>query len=67
MTTEKYLCENCGNNEFVTKPNHFDLFSAEDGKLIFQESMLVEDDSQTELFCFECDEKLEFDEEDLEF
>jgi hypothetical protein len=67
MATEKYVCESCGSNEFVTKPNHFDLFSAEDGKLIFQESMLVEDDSPTELFCFECDEKLEFDDEDLEF
>ncbi|WP_338792954.1 hypothetical protein [Bernardetia sp. MNP-M8] len=67
MATEKYICESCGSNEFVTKPNHFDVFSAEDGKLIFQESMLVEDDSAIELFCFECDEKLEFDEDDLEF
>ncbi|WP_291728109.1 hypothetical protein [Bernardetia sp.] len=67
MTTEKYICENCGNHEFVTKPNQFDLFSVEDGKLVFQETMLVEDDKKIELFCFECDKKLEFDEEDLEF
>ena len=67
MTTEKYICKNCGNHEFVTKPNQFDLFSVEDGKLVFQETMLVEDDKKIELFCFECDKKLEFDEEDLEF
>ncbi len=67
MADEKYLCESCGSDEFVTKPNHCDLFSAEDGKLIFQESMLVEDDKPMELFCLECDEKLEFDDEDVEF
>lgn len=67
MTTAKYICQACGNHEFVTKPNQFDLFSAEDGQLVFQETMLLEDDKKIELFCFECDEKLEFDEEDLEF
>lgn len=67
MRKEKYICQNCGNHEFVTKPNQFDLFSAEDGQLVFQETMLVEEDKKIELFCLECGSELEFDEEDLEF
>jgi hypothetical protein len=65
METEKYICQTCGCNEFVTNPNRYDIFIAENGKLFFKKSELINE--ELELFCRECSEKLIFDEKDIIF
>jgi hypothetical protein len=62
MSREKYLCKECGNEEFVTMPNRYDVFVAMDDKLYLQSSECTEED---DLFCRECYETLTIDSDDI--
>jgi len=44
-------CE-CGSREFITKPNHYDIYEIIDGRLAFQRSEPVDDEFV--LYCREC-------------
>ncbi len=59
----KFKCEICNSEEFITKPNQYDVYKLVDGKLVFQNSELVNE--KVTLFCRECSEKMEFEEKEL--
>jgi hypothetical protein len=61
----EYKCKECGCEEFVSQPDQYSIFENKNGILVFKKSELVND--KLELFCRECSEKLEFQEEDVEF
>lgn len=56
-------CEYCGCDEFITKPNKYDIYKIIDGKPELQNSELINE--KIELFCRECSKKLEFEEKEL--
>jgi DNA-directed RNA polymerase subunit RPC12/RpoP len=61
----EYKCKTCGNTEFITNPNRYDVFQSDNDKLVLKNSELT--DETTELFCRECSKKLEFEPKDLIF
>lgn len=61
----EYRCKVCGCEEFISQPNQYDVFENYDGKLVFKKSEQIDD--ALELFCRECSEKLEFNEDDIQF
>lgn len=61
----EYKCKICGCEEFISQPNRYDVFENRNGKLVFKESEQIDD--ALELFCRECSEKLEFDEDAIQF
>ena len=63
MPLEKYLCPECGHDEFITQPNRYDVYLATEGKLYLQTTHFVDD--EVKLFCRECEEPLVFDEDDV--
>lgn len=50
-------CKQCGSNEFVTKPNRYEIYQNIDGKLVLMESPFVND--EIKLFCRACSAELE--------
>lgn len=54
---EKYIkpCE-CGSDEFVSKPNQYDIYQIIDGELVLINSKCL--DEELLLFCRECSKKL---------
>ena len=38
MKNKNLNCKECGNDEFITEPNKYDVYKAEEGKLEFQKS-----------------------------
>ena len=63
LTHLKLKCENCGCDEFITKPNRYDFYKLVSGKLVFQNSEFVEQNIR--LFCRECSEEIRFEENKL--
>ncbi len=63
MEKEKYACKSCDCVEFVTQPNKYDIFVAENNKLLLQKTEFINE--EFEFFCRECSEKLEFEEEEV--
>ncbi len=61
----EYKCKKCGCEEFVSQPNQYNIFENNNGILILKTVELVND--KLELFCRECSEKLEFNENDIKF
>jgi len=59
----KFKCEICNSEEFITKPNQYDVYKLVDGKLVFQNSEFVEQNIR--LFCRECSEEIRFEENKL--
>lgn len=60
---EQYRCKECGCEEFITQPTMYNIFENRNGKLTlvgteFTDDLLV-------LFCRECSELLEFDDENV--
>ncbi|RKY07036.1 MAG: hypothetical protein DRP65_10945 [Planctomycetota bacterium] len=51
-------CKNCGSEEFITRPNQYDIYKFVDGKLVFQNSEVT--NNEVELFCRECSERIDF-------
>lgn len=47
---KKIECKECGGEEFITKPNSYDVYAVLDNKLIFQKSKIV-DAKNKRLFC----------------
>jgi rRNA maturation protein Nop10 len=54
-------CLGCGSDEFVSKPNRYDIYKVIDKKLVLSESAFV--DEEFKLFCRECGEEYENAEE----
>ena len=54
----------CGNNEFITEPNKYDIYKAEEGKLEFQKEEIIQE--AIKLYCRECSEELEYNNSALE-
>ncbi|MDR1552471.1 MAG: hypothetical protein LBS69_03275 [Prevotellaceae bacterium] len=48
-------CE-CGSIEFISKPNHYDIYEIIDDKLILTSSDFIDDDEK--LYCRECSKEL---------
>lgn len=55
MKHEKYACQQCGCDEFISQLNQYDIFKAEDAGLVFQSSERTND--KVELFCRDCSKK----------
>lgn len=62
---EKYLCSECGHDEFATEPNRYDVFIAHAGQLYLQESLTL--DEEIMLYCRACGMKRDFAEQDVIF
>lgn len=60
-----YKCKICGCEEFVSQPNQYSVFEHREGKLICVSAETIEE--ELELYCRECSEKLEFNEDDINF
>ena len=54
MTIE---CKECGNDEFITQPNEYEIHKVIDGKLEYQRSEFTQD--ELKFYCRECHEELE--------
>ncbi len=61
----EYKCKKCACEEFISQPTKYDIFENHNGKLLFNNSELINE--ELELFCRECSEKLIFDEKDVIF
>ena len=59
----KYSCKSCGCQEFISQPNRYDVFKSENGKVVFQYSEIIDDESI--LYCRDCSEILELDTNDV--
>lgn len=51
----KYACAQCGETEFVTKLNSYDIYKAVGDELHWQSTEIAEDDFV--LYCRECSER----------
>lgn len=58
----KYACT-CGNTEFITQPNRYEVYEADGDYLVFQKD--EDTDEKPVLRCRECGKKLKFDMEDV--
>ena len=65
MKNKNLNCKECGNNEFITEPNKYDIYKAEEGKLEFQKEEIIQE--AIKLYCRECSEELEYEDSALEF
>jgi len=63
MENKKYFCSDCGCKEFITKPNRYDIFKSENGKIIFEKSEDIDD--KIILFCRDCSKEVKFESEDI--
>ena len=63
MKYPKNTCQSCGNDEFTSQPNSYDVFKLEKNKLVLQSSEAIDD--KLELYCRECSEELIFDEKSI--
>lgn len=52
MPEESCICPECESEEFVTKPNQYDVLVFEDGDFIIQESLSTND--KEKIYCREC-------------
>lgn len=50
-------CNACGSQEFVTKPNRYDIYEVINNKLVLSKSVFIED--EIKLFCRECGKDLQ--------
>jgi hypothetical protein len=55
--SKKIACKNCGNQEFITSLNAYDIYEVIDKKLVKTETEFTDD--EFELFCRDCSEKLD--------
>lgn len=46
-------CQECGHDEFCSQPNQYDIYHAENGRIVFSESTSVDDDGR--IYCRECE------------
>ena len=56
MNNPTQVCE-CGSNEFITKPNAYDIYKLVDGKVEFEKHEFIED--KFVLYCRNCSKELE--------
>jgi predicted nucleic-acid-binding Zn-ribbon protein len=54
----EYKCIKCGNDEFISQLNHYDIFTANGGKLEYIKTELTEE--KIVLYCRNCSEPLQF-------
>ncbi len=54
--TNKVKPCSCGSNEFVSKPNRYDIYQVVDNRLELTSSLIAEE--EIKLFCRECGEEL---------
>ena len=43
MKNKNLNCKECGNDEFITEPNKYDIYKAEEGKLEFQKEEIIQE------------------------
>jgi hypothetical protein len=58
-----YKCKKCGSKEFISQPNQYDVFQSQNGKLVLKSTEFIDD--ELVLYCRECSEIIEFDEDDI--
>ena len=51
----KYACPHCGATEYITEPDGYSLYQAEDDKLFFARTLDVHEEFR--LYCRECGEE----------
>ena len=51
-------CKDCGSDEFITKPNSYEIHKIIDGKLCFQRNELINNDIK--LYCRNCGKEYSF-------
>ena len=56
MKNKNLNCKECGNDEFITEPNKYDIYKANEGKLEFQKAEIIQE--TIKLYCRECSEEL---------
>ena len=56
MKTKNIKCKHCGGKEFISKPNQYDVYVADEDDLELQKSEIV--DEKIQLYCRECSEEL---------
>ncbi|TAE19912.1 MAG: hypothetical protein EAZ95_00755 [Bacteroidetes bacterium] len=61
---KNYQCLHCGCKEFITQPNRYDIYVAEEGKVRFSHSEII--DNAIELYCRDCSEILSCSVDDIE-
>jgi len=61
----KYKCKECGSTEFISQPNRYDIYEVRNKKIVYVDSEQVDD--KLTLYCRNCSEELEFDENDVKF
>lgn len=59
----EYKCNKCGCTEFISDLNQYDVFISQKDEIILTDTVFVDD--KLVLYCRECGEKLEFNNDDV--
>lgn len=56
--SEQKSCNNCGNTEFISKPNRYDVINVINNQVVIVDTELIE--NETDIYCRSCGEKFIF-------